>query len=170
MLNGLRKSRRLSSDIRHGWRLYSRREDGSISIEFAFLGPIFMILMFGVLELALISLSVSGVKAGLNDVGRVIRVGQGQDLNDAEVTQIVCRAALISSCSDSVEIERQRFAAGAGADAVAVDEWSDLNADDIVLLTARYDWTVINPLLMPFIGDGGDFSIQGAVVFKSENF
>ena len=172
MTNGLRiwtkgVARRAGRRLR-GFR---RAKDGSVAIEYVFLGPVFFLLMFGILEIALISMSVTGLKVGLDDVSRTIRVGDGQCLTDANVETILCNSALIPACASSVSITRQRFDSGPGADAVTVDEWSDLGADDIVMLSADYDWPVINPLLIPFLGDGnGAMSVRGAVVFKSETF
>ncbi|MEM9724748.1 MAG: TadE/TadG family type IV pilus assembly protein [Pseudomonadota bacterium] len=158
--------------LRRGWfGRWRRRRDGSISIEFAFLGPVFLLLLFGIVELVLVSLSGTSVRVGLQDVARDIRVGQAQCITDADVRERVCQQGFLFNCQQNIAIDRARFSAGPGADAVAVAQFSDLQANDVVLITADYDYAVINPLLTPFLGDGsGVVPVTGGVVFKSENF
>lgn len=147
-----------------------RREDGSVSVEFVVLGPVFLLLLFGVLELAVISMSVTGLRVGLEDVGRAIRTGQAQCVSDVEVAQVVCASAFSSACQADLDIVRERFAVGAAADQVSVEDWDALDADDIVLLTAGYDWPILTPLMSPFLGEDGHVRISSTVVFKNEGF
>lgn len=152
-------------------RAFGRREDGSIAIEYVVLGPIYMTLLLGIFELAAVSMSMTSMRVGLDDLSRQVRTGQGQCLSNAEVKAIVCDATLGSGCDDGLQVERSTYSAGAGVDAVTADAWDELNPDDIVLLSASYDWTLVNPLLNPFLGNGeGAVEIAGAVVFKNESF
>lgn len=162
---------RILEALRRPLRAFRRHEDGVAAIEYVVLAPFYLTMMMGVFELMAISMSLTSMKVGLDDVGRSIRTGQQQCLTDADVRRIVCQSAMISACSDQLEITRGRFSGGNGVSAVEVDSWDELNADDVVLLDANYDWPVTTPLLSPFLGDGsGNFPIRGAVVFKSESF
>lgn len=153
------------------WSAFRRREDGSMAIEFVMLGPVYLMMVMGIFELMAISMSITGVKVGLDDVSRVIRTGQEQCLTDARVTEIVCQSAIVSNCASNLTLERQSYSGGGGVNAVDVNSWSGLNADDIIMLRASYDWPVITPMLQPFLGDAdGAAKVQGAVVFKSESF
>ena len=154
-----------------GLRVYRRREDGSVAIEYAFLGPVYLLILLGMFEIAAISMSMTSIRVGLDNVGRQVRTGQAQCLSDDDAKRIICSGSMGSNCSENLEIERSAFSSGAAADAVSVDDWENLNADDIVLLSATYEWPIINPMLDPFLGRGeGSVPIRGAIVFKSESF
>ena len=163
--------RNRTAQVRRKGRLFGRREDGSVAIEYVVLGPIYMMLLLGIFEIAAISMSMTSVRVGLDNVGRLVRTGQAQCVSDDDVKEIVCRNSIGTSCESSFSVERSVYSSGAGADAVSVNDWQSLNADDIVLITAGYDWPLMVPLRDPFLGRGqGSVPIQSAVVFKSETY
>lgn len=92
---------------------FAKRDDGSVSLEFALLGPVFFILAFGVIEIALISLGATGVKAGLSDIGREIRTGRAQCVTEQQVVDTVCRFSLVGYCSTALDVEQSVVSNGA---------------------------------------------------------
>lgn len=147
---------------------FIRKRDGSITIEFALLGPLFFVMAFGVIEIALISLGNTSVRAGLSDISRDIRTGRAQCVSDQDVVEAVCRFSLVSYCQSDMRIEQSVIGAG-GAN--SVDSVEELNAGDIVLMRATYPWRIITPALYPFLGDETrTLDISSSIVFRSENF
>lgn len=167
-MEAFREARRVSERRRRSRLSFFRKKDGSVSIEFVVLAPIFFTLAFGVIEIALISLGTTGVRAGLSDVGRQIRTGQAQCLNEQQVAESVCQFALVAYCTTDMEVEQSVIGDGVSTSVDSIDE---LNAGDIVFMQATYPWRIINPALFPFLGDeDGTLQISSSIVFKSESF
>jgi Flp pilus assembly protein TadG len=66
---------------RQRWRLL-RDERGSIFIEFAMVGPMFLLLVLGILELSLMMFSQAVLDAAARQAARTVRTGQAQTTNN----------------------------------------------------------------------------------------
>ena len=141
------------------------------TIEFAFLAPMFFLVLLSVLEVSMISTTRASIKSGLADATRLVRTGQGQCLKDADAIKTICDMAFAPNCEGSMTLERERFPTGLSGASVAAASFNDLLADEIVLVRATYPWSVVNPMLRPFFGDAnGEHQIQQSFVFKNEGF
>ncbi|MEL6977129.1 MAG: TadE/TadG family type IV pilus assembly protein [Pseudomonadota bacterium] len=149
-------------------RAFVRRKDGSVAIEYVVLAPLFFVMALGAIEVALINIGVTGVRAGMSDIGRDIRTGEAQCLTEVEIVEAACRYSLVPYCSSDMSVEQSVVSGGATTTVASVD---GLDAGDIVVLRATYPWRVINPILEPYFADeNGAVEIGANVVFRSESF
>ncbi len=152
-------------------RRFARARRGVVSVEFAMLAPMFLLVVFSIFEVSLISLAKSGMQAGLSDTARLVRTGQGVSLDADEAIERVCALAFVPNCRDAMTVEQERFPFGVAGGAVTADEICELGADEIVLMRVRYAWTVVTPILRPFLGDAnGERELVASMVFKNEGF
>jgi Flp pilus assembly protein TadG len=67
-----------------------RDERGSILIEFAFIGPLFILLLLGMLELALMVFSQTVLDGAARQAGRTVRTGHAQFSGVSTFTTALC--------------------------------------------------------------------------------
>lgn len=180
MVRGLNRiqrfARRLSGDRR-----------GAMAIEFALISGPLMLLMFGVIELALILLVSVTLETATEFTARDIRTGVFQmsgSNTQAEFKGKVCRNMnwLMGLCDSNLAVDAQTFSSFSGAGgATEIDPanfdagntcWSVGNPGDIVLIRTYFKWPIITPLLKPIFSDDGHGGklITTAKVFRNEPF
>ncbi len=91
---------------------YPRANGGSAILEFAFIAPVFFLLLFAIIEIGVIFFAQSTLQHATNNLGRMIRTGQvqGQNLTQDAVRQLVCNdiSALIP-CDNNLYIDIEAF-------------------------------------------------------------
>lgn len=151
-------------------------------MEFAFVAPVFFLLLMATLETAIIFFAQSSLQGAVNDVARQIRTGQAACFNkdssgnclsgsQAAMTQAEFRTAicnevsvLLQDCAGpSLQFDVQPFTSGFGADnGSPLDSSGNLptltnfnigNACEVVLVRAFYKWPVFTPMLDFFLGN-----------------
>lgn len=99
MIRAIRKLRRL-------WA----REDGTATIEFVILFPIFMVLMVTGVEMGVLTLRQVMLERGVDITVRALRVGTMTDPTFETVRAAICDASLIvPNCIDSLHLELTRI-------------------------------------------------------------
>jgi len=165
-----------------------------MAVEFAIIAIPLLMLMFGVLELALILLVTSTLDNATDFAARNIRTGEFQNANpvtspaDIEVTRaqfaaLVCRNMtwLQGGCDGKLIVEAETFDtfAGAGGSEPADPNanpagpcWSVGNPEDIVLVRTYYEWPIITPLLRPIFQSAGREGrlLSSARIFSNEPY
>ena len=166
-----------------------------MAVEFAIIGIPMLMLMFGVLELALILLVSATLDSATDFAARNIRTGRFQadhpsqtaedkEVRKVEFSKLVCRNMtwLKGRCNDKLIVDSETFDtfSGAGgsepADPETFDQrracWSTGNPEDIVLVRTYYEWPIITPLLKPMFKSAGHEGrlISSARIFRNEPY
>jgi Flp pilus assembly protein TadG len=161
-------------------RMRADANKGSAAIEFAFVAPVFFVLLLGIFESGVMFFTQSALQNAVTDIGRTVRTGQagcytmtGTTCNAMTETQFktaICSTAgyLIPSCTSNVILDMEAASSGfSGTDSdplsgnsstppasrnfQATDQFALGNACDVVTLRAYYQWPVSTPLLTWFL-------------------
>jgi Flp pilus assembly protein TadG len=175
-----------NSSLRQAGRhLRASSESGSALLEFALIAPVFVLLLFAIMEIGIIFFAQSTVQHASNDLARMIRTGQvqSQSLTQSDVRQIVCgEIAPLVPCDSNLMIDVEAFSDFGGVVYTPPlngdGELEDLNnfqpgsACQVVLVRVFYAWNVFTPLLTPFLSDMADNKhlLYAADAFRNEPF
>lgn len=159
---------------------------GATAVEFALVAAPFLALMFGVLELGLVFMVSTTLDNATEAAARTIRTGQLQNGGGSGGTfkQAICdnMTWLGSSCSGKLTVDVRtfpKFADVAMSDPVtdgAVDAskttFTPGNGEDIVVVRAYYEWTLITPMLNAGLANLGGTKrlIYSTVTFRNEPY
>lgn len=92
--------------FRHALRRFRRNEDGTASIEFVIVVPVFLALMMISIELGFITVRNTMLERGLDIAVREIRLGTGTAPQHDAIKQIVCdNAVIINDCMSNLRLE-----------------------------------------------------------------
>jgi Flp pilus assembly protein TadG len=173
---------------------------GSAAIEFAFIAPIFFVLLLGIFESAILFFSQAALQSGVSTAGRLVRTGQTacysgsgsscKPITEAQLKQQICNAAgaLLPSCTTKLTLDMEASPSGFGSVSVPVptsnnadpskqtftapDKFDLGDACDVVVVRAYYQWPVVTPVLTWFLVNlsGGNHLLTGATAFRNEPF
>jgi Flp pilus assembly pilin Flp len=181
-------------------RRFHRNETGVTAIEFAVITPVLLLLLFGIIEFSLIMLvsnvmesstSISSrlgktgfAEAGLSreqTIRNSIEQHAGSLLNPAYITVTSRYYEQFDEIGDAEPWNDSNHNGVAEA-----GEYTDINgngqydadmglagygnADDIVVYTVTYPWSVMTPFLRELIGRDGVFTITTHAVVKNEPY
>ena len=162
-----------------------RANDGSAIIEFAFIAPIFFLLLFAILEIGVIFFAQSTLQHATDNLGRMIRTGQvqGAALTQSAVRQLVCNdiAGLIP-CDTNLYVDVESFSGFGGVifsppvdpngNIIPLNNFQTGTACSVVLVRTFYAWTVFTPLLTPFLVNvaGNNHLLYASAAFRNEPF
>jgi Flp pilus assembly protein TadG len=104
-------------------RMRADARKGSAAIEFAFVAPVFFVLLMGTFEAAIMFFSQSVLQNGMNDMGRFIRTGQvicynknaqaqcTSDMDQAQFRAMLCEkiSPVIPCDDDNLQIDVVKF-------------------------------------------------------------
>jgi Flp pilus assembly protein TadG len=183
---------RLSSTIdrarnsRAAARMRAQSQSGSALLEFAFIAPVFFVLLFGIIEAGILFFSQSTLQFATNEVARLVRTGQvqAQAMTQAQFRTRVCNAiAPLVSCDARLQIDVRAFNSFTAAsfgnplDAngnlnPALNNYQPGGASDVVLVRVYYTWPVMTPVLTPFLVNmaGGSHLLSATAAFRNEPF
>jgi Flp pilus assembly protein TadG len=174
---------------------FGRRKEGATVIEFAFLLPPFLLLMFAIIQTAVVFYAGQVLETATADAARLIMTGQAQKqgLNeDTFKTQLCTRLDALFNCATGVKIDVKKYAWASGTDPIAqfasanlqapVDEDGNLDTDgfgytpgvqgDIVVVKVVYEW----PMLMGIYGfdlatlPNGKRLLMSTAAFRNEPY
>ena len=190
---------RSAIQLRAAIRRFVRSRRGATAVEFALISVPLMVLLFGVLELAMILLVSATLDTATDFAARNIRTGvfqqgpsnmKGQDgfrrlvcVNMSWLQQMCTQAAPKPGDPDPnpLFVEARTFdsyvAAGAlqRRDPNTFDpqktDWCAGNPEDIVVVTTYFKWPIVTPLIRPLFKnyDGGRM-ISSTRLFRNEPF
>ena len=190
---------RSAPQFRTAIRRFVRSRRGATAVEFALISMPLMILVFGVLELAMILLVSATLDTATDFAARNIRTGvfqqgpsnmKGQEgfrrlvcANMSWLQQMCTQAAPEPGDPDPnpLFVEARTFATFAEAGAALRRDpntfeprntnWCAGNPDDIVVVTTYYKWPIVTPLIRPLFKnfDGGRM-ISSTRLFRNEPF
>jgi len=166
-------------------RLRKDARSGSAIIEFAMLAPIFLLLLFSIMEIGILFFAQSTLQHSTEIVGRLIRTGQvqGQNLSQAQVRQIVCNnAAPLIPCDSNLYVDVEAFTNfNTVVFSPPLDGQGHMNPlnnfqpgapCNVVLVRVFYAWRVLTPGLTPFLDSmaGDRHLIYTAAAFRNEPY
>lgn len=159
--------------------LRHRSRSGSAALEFAFIAPVFFVLMMGTLESGVIFFAQNNLTEAVNEAGREIRTGSAQSSDhtknaDGTPTQYateadwfrqqICNQAgmLLPNCATTLQIDVEStssfgnlaFNSPLLADGTlnpAASGYNPGTACSVVLVRAYYPWAVATPGLTWFM-------------------
>lgn len=159
----------MRSRIKHIWTKFRRQQDGTTAIEFSVLALPFLLLVFGILELALVFFTTTSLQHQLVTNTRSVRVGDAATIcgDISAIKQNVCTGLDINGCESNLNLNISRvnsnqFDSGVLAQFQAsnftVDEDSDevtigdadeletgISGNEIVIVKAIYQHDLILP-------------------------
>lgn len=168
---------------------FARAERGGTAVEFALISLPFMVLIFGILELALVFLAATTLENAVENASRKIRTGEFQTSaasNKSDFKALVCGGMtwLGADCGANLTVDVRtfsNFASLANNDPLPASTfteaqtcWSPGQPGDIVLVRAYYKWKLFTPVLdgaLQNMGGGtGTRLISMATAFRNEPF
>lgn len=183
VLNGLRqRMRRLAQ------RMRANSRSGSSVIEFAFVAPVFLLFICGIIETGVIFFGQSTLFYATADTARMIRTGQLKGTVTAATlrTQICSRiGGLITTtqCNANLQVDMRSYSSFGGSSYPPVTNANGtLNtgamtaqpvaACQIVLIRAFYPWQIMTPLMKPLLRTASDGShlLYAASAFRNEPY
>ena len=184
-LNSLLLSPRAARRARRAARAWSRDQSGATAVEFALVATPFFMLLFGILELAMIFFASAIIEDGVAQAAREIRTGElqtsGQD--EADFRAVICeRITTIADCS-RLKVDVRTFDDFSNTSMGApVDDDGDLDdsgftfepggAGDVVVVRVFYDWPLLGPGMVNGLANmpGNRRLISSATAFRNEPF
>lgn len=167
-------------------RLRRDGRKGSAAIEFAFVAPIFFILLMGTIEAALVFFAQATLQNAVSEVGRQIRTGQVQTAGTTQGqfrTEICDAISPLLSCSTDLQIDVESFGTYGGVSFTPpLDSNGNLNAGlnnfntgnpcSVVLVRAFYQWQLFTPALSWFLVNmsGNRHLLSAAAAFRNEPY
>lgn len=158
---------------------------GSAIVEFALVGPAFMLLLFSILEIGIVFFAQSTLQHASNNLARLIRTGQvqSQSLTQTQVRQLVCNdVAPLIPCDNNLMVDVEAFSNFGGVvfppplnDDGQLQDMNNFQpgaACQVVLVRLFYAWNVFTPLLTPFLSNmaGNKHLLYAADAFRNEPF
>ncbi|MCI5045560.1 MAG: pilus assembly protein [Aquisalinus sp.] len=182
------------------WRRFIRRQDGSISVEFAIIGPLFFGLIFSAFESGLMYVKIATVELAMDEVVRQVYTGAvtSSNLNRDQLIDLFCDEIdyLMACDSSNVTLQKITFS-GYGSNtidtAICRNSEDDPDEDDlpdysltgsgqIVFLRFCITTDVLVPGLKKLTFSGANFALQlpetadgrygitASAVFRNEPF
>lgn len=175
-------------------RRVRRANGGSAAIEFAIVGPAFLLMMFSVIETGMVLFAGEILSHGVSQASRQIRTGQAQagSMTQAQFRQQVCdEVYFLLSCDPSkLHIDVRAFSTFGGTsfppptdangniDPAATNNFDPgvsggLNpATNIILVRGFYEWQLFTPMFGKFLENmpGNKRLLSASVAFKNEPF
>jgi Flp pilus assembly protein TadG len=161
---------------------------GVVAIEFALVMLPFALLVFGIIEVAVLYLGAISLEDAVASAGRQIRTGTVQSAGDtnAQLTafqQIFCaEVAAVVSCNNNLTIDVRSFGSFAAVTFTPlIDEdtgelipttFTPGGSGTINLVRVAYSYDIMTPLLSRYLGDGstGIKTLEASTVIRNEPF
>lgn len=166
-------------------RRFARDRKGAAAVEFALIAGPFFMLLFGILEIALIFFATAIIEDAVSQAARDIRTGELQTAGqgEADFRAAVCqRISTIADCGRlRVDVRTfENFSSVNMTPPMTEDgELDDQNftfepgdAGDVVVVRVFYDWTLLGPGMINGLSNlpGNRRLISAATAFRNEPF
>ncbi|WP_300577013.1 TadE/TadG family type IV pilus assembly protein [Phenylobacterium sp.] len=167
-------------------RAFVRARQGATAVEFAFIAGPLLMLIFGILELALVFMMSTALESATASAARAIRTGQLQTSGGTKDTfaEAVCARMswLGPACGGNLYVDVRTYddftslkndpAEGGNAFDENNTCWSPGGPADIVLVRTYYSWQIFTPLISnALVNSGTDRRLLTAVdAFRNEPY
>lgn len=163
-----------------------RARSGSAAIEFAFVAPIFFLLLMGTMETGIIYFGNFILQNAISDAARQIRTGQValSGMTQTQFRTQVCNSiAPLLACDAKLQIDVRTFPNfgsatitnpinGSGGLDPSLNSWAPGSVCSVVLVRGFYTWKVATPLLTPFLVNmsNDNHLLAAAAAFRNEPY
>lgn len=162
-----------------------RARSGSAIVEFAFIAPVFFLLLFSIMEVGIIFFAQSTLQHATEDIARLVRTGQaqGQAMTQTAVRNRVCAdAAPLIPCDSNLSVDVESFSnfgtlgysnpLDANGNLKPMNAFQLGAACSVVLVRVFYQWRVFTPVLTPFLSNMANnrHLLYSASAFRNEPY
>lgn len=162
-----------------------KQESGVSAIEFAIVAPVFLLLLFAILETGIMYLGQFDLQHAVNNASRLVRTGQAQNqgLTQTAFRSAICDQLMVLSCGTNLQIDVESYGSfgtasfgpplnADGTVNAALNNYQPGLSGQVVLLRALYVWPVMTPGLTPFLSNMANSShlIVVSAAFRNEPF
>lgn len=164
-------------------RRFVRRQDGAAAIEFGLVMLPFLLLMFLIMETALLFFAGQTLETAVADSARLIKTGQAQNFTETTFKTEVCkRIYALFNCSSGMYVDVRDYTSFASISSTVtydskgnpVTQFSTgaLATGQIAVVRLMYKWPILFPLTQKFLGDSGGTSrmLVATAAFRNEPF
>jgi Flp pilus assembly protein TadG len=166
-------------------RRFARKEDGAAAIEFGIVVLPFMMLVFAIMETAMVFFAGQTLETAVADSSRLIMTGQAQTkgMNQAAFKEAVCaRVFGLFNCASGLKVDVKTYKTWAeidpklpiGTDGKFQDSmgYQPGGAGDIVVVRLFYQWPIYTSfaVLMNMSGQPEQRLLASAMAFRNEPF
>lgn len=164
-------------------RRFTRRQDGAAAVEFGIVMLPFMLLMFLIMETALLFFAGQTLETAAADSARLVRTGQAQTFDAGTFKTEVCKRIYALFDCGKIYVDVQNPTAfssvdrsikldGAGNPITQFSTAAAQTGQAIVVVRLIYKWPVLFPLTQKFLGDNGASSrtLVATAAFRNEPF
>ncbi len=155
--NPMKPWRRLTG-LRRLWR----RQEGAAALEFSLVVMPFFLLMFIIMETALVFFAEQLMQTAAADSSRLIMTGQGHSFDETAFKNAVCnRLYVLPNCSGELKLTVKTYAKGAtipnastvelGSDGRPKSSYTSSNPNEIVVVRLIYDWPISTSLIQKYL-------------------
>ena len=172
---------------RRSWFEALRRDErGATAVEFGLVAAPLIALLFGALQIFLLTLSQQLLETAAETSGRLIMTGnaQKQSMTAATFKQSICQAIpAILSCSNvmvDVQVATSFSSANTSAPTLTYDQYGNVNnpwvfntgqPGSIVVMRLMYQWPMFNMLNLQLTNlSNGTRLLMATAVFKNETY
>lgn len=164
---------------------FKRANSGATVVEFALVAMPFFLLLYAILDIALIFFASTTLENGLVAAARQIRTGQAQAANmtAAQFRTLVCdEISMLLGCDARLGLDVRKYSGfGSVQFPAALDDGGNLTGNqtfdpgapgDVVVVRAFYTW----PMLTPTVGAqfvnmaGGHRLLEATIAFRNEPY
>ena len=173
--------------LRHGIGAALRAERGTAAVEMALVATPFFMLLFGIIEIAMIFMISSTLENGMDIAARTIRTGQFQSGNSATAAAFktsICNTFgwFQSDCTSHLSVDVRTYTTFAAVTAPQVVQNGVFNSaaltftpggpQDIVVVRAYYQWPLIAPMFNQALQqlNGGSALLTSTAAFRNEPY
>ncbi|NWG46283.1 MAG: pilus assembly protein [Alphaproteobacteria bacterium] len=158
---------------------------GATALEFGIIATPFFLLMFAIIEVALVFFNSVTLENGMSETSRLIRTGQVQSQGMSENQFRAQLCALIDpllSCTGNLTIDVRTFDNFGEADhsdpmdqngnLIIVPQFDPGDAGDVVMVRVFYTYKILTPMMSPLLANmnGGNRLLASTAVFRNEPF
>jgi Flp pilus assembly protein TadG len=174
-----------SASVRNILRRFRRSRQGSAAVEFAIVAPVFFVLLFAIIETAIVFLAGQVLETMVQQSARMVMTGQAQakSYSQSDFHDYVCKQIpALFSCTN-IYVDVQNYPAGfpsvpppsqidGSKNFINNMKYCPGNAGDIVVVRLFYQW----PLFVTGLGynisnlAGGARLLSATAAFRNEPF
>jgi Flp pilus assembly protein TadG len=177
--------RRVPAFIAALTRRFRRDRKASAAVQFAFLAPLFFLMLFAIIEVAMIFFAGQTLETATQNASRLILTGQAQNGGYTQAqfkTGFCSNIVALIDCTGGVYLDVQSYSSFSsititnpivgGTFSSAGFGYNPGAAGDIVVVRAYYQW----PLLVPGLGfnvgnlTGNKFLLGSVAAFRNEPY
>lgn len=163
---------------------FIRHQDGAVMVEFGMVVAPFLLLLFMIMETALVFFAGQTLETAAADSARLIKTGQAQGLaltQETFKTAVCARIYGLFDCQKGMYVDVVTYTDFSSIDhTVATDpttgepktQYKPGNAGDIVVVRLMYKWPIMVPLVQGFLGNNGGSTrlLTSTVAFVNEPY